>query len=345
MLFKLNMTDKSLDAVPYADLARLAHVEKDLENLMAENLFGTLFEEPPLFPFFQERSMQPEADIYALSARGDLVIFELKRSVADRDALSQLLGYAQKASQWRYADLQRMYCKYGEQSQNVELAEAHQLAFALEVALPEADFNREQHLWIVGNAADAGLVAAVDYWKRQGLSIDFFPYRVYELGSELHFEFFAKPYDTHTNPGDRKGVLFDTNRTYDESALKTMLRKKRISTFGGNEAVKYLARGDLVFYTHVGVGVVCAGEVRSSAPKKDDSAEQRELYHDVTFCTPIPEEVDDKMQAMPFRRVQEVTGKSFYWATTAKTPYLNFEEAEKLRDELNEFLAEPSATR
>ncbi len=53
--------------------------EKDLENLLAENLFNKLFEQACLFPFHQERRLQPEADVYALNEAGVVVIFELKR--------------------------------------------------------------------------------------------------------------------------------------------------------------------------------------------------------------------------------------------------------------------------
>ena len=41
---------------------------------------------------------------------------------------------------------------------------------------------------------------------------------------------------------------------------------------------------------------------------------------------------------MPFRKVREITGKSFYWARTIKVPYLSKEEAEKLVVELDKYL-------
>jgi hypothetical protein len=41
---------------------------------------------------------------------------------------------------------------------------------------------------------------------------------------------------------------------------------------------------------------------------------------------------------MPFRKVSEITGKSFYWARTIKVPYLSKEEADTLADELKAYL-------
>lgn len=81
MLYKLDKKDDkfaSLDPLPFQGLP----LEKELEDLLAQNLFDVLFEESNLMPIFQERAWQEEADIYALNRAGDLVIFELKRDGA-----------------------------------------------------------------------------------------------------------------------------------------------------------------------------------------------------------------------------------------------------------------------
>jgi len=44
------------------------------------------------------------------------------------------------------------------------------------------------------------------------------------------------------------------------------------------------------------------------------------------------------MQAMPFTKVSELTGKSFFWARTIKVPYLSRSEAENLAQELKLYL-------
>ena len=47
---------------------------------------------------------------------------------------------------------------------------------------------------------------------RKGTDI---PYRVYKIEGSYYFEFFSLPYDQHSNPGNAKGIIFDTNLTYD----------------------------------------------------------------------------------------------------------------------------------
>lgn len=335
MLFRMK-DNKSLEALPFLDFADLSKLEKDLENLLAENLFGTLFEEMPLLPFHQERPLQAEADIYALDSNGDVVVFELKRRVAGVGALEQLLRYAERADAWSFADLQRMFRTYS-RDEDPDLRKAHRDAFNLDKPLSPSDFNRNQRLVVIGSAADQNLVRSVTYWRGRGLDIDFLPYRIYRIGDANYFEFFAKPYDGHVNPGTMKGVLFDTNRSYEEvehGCLKSMIEKKRISAWGDRkDAVRSLSKGDLVFYSHRWVGLVAAARVDGVKVKEDED----ELYWDVNFLTPLPAEYAS-MRAMSFRDVTKVTGKSFFWARIQKVPYLTREEAEHLLSELTETL-------
>jgi len=75
MFYKLNLEgDKlsGLDPVPFYDLCQLKKIEKDLGNLLAENLLNKLFEDNALMPKYQEKSFDSLADIYALTEKGDL---------------------------------------------------------------------------------------------------------------------------------------------------------------------------------------------------------------------------------------------------------------------------------
>jgi hypothetical protein len=248
MLFRLTNDHQLLTPVGFLDFAELDKLEKDLENLIARNLFGTIYEEMRLLPFHQERARQGEADIYALNESGDIVVFELKRGIAGSGALEQLLRYAEHAGRWTYDEVDRKYQEYpSKEFENVDLQTAHKEAFGLETPLPKDTFNTNQHLKVVGNAADGDLVESVDFWQRKGISIDFLPYRLYRIGEELFFEFFAKPYDEHINPFTTKGVLFDTNRSYDDdpehvASFKAMLDKKRVAAYGSRkDAVRSLS--------------------------------------------------------------------------------------------------------
>ena len=336
MLYRLGSSkgkfDK-LEPIGFKDFSSFGKLEKDLEELIAKSILDVLFEESSIMPIFQERQYQAEADIYALNEKGELIIFELKRNAAGEGAVHQALRYAQDAGQWSYSKLQKKYRQYS--NTDTELTIAHQEAFNLEHALDAKEINNKQHLIIIGSAADDSLINAVDYWKKQGISIEFLPYRVYEIGEEKYFEFFALPYDRHKNPSDIKGVLFDTNRSWDEKSIWYMMENRLVAAFGdAKRFIEYVYPGDIVFFSHKWVGLVAAAKVNKGDIKAPDA---NTLYRDVTFITPIPKK-GEKIKAMPFKMVSEITGKSFFWARTIKVPYLSKEEAENLANELKLYL-------
>ena len=338
MLYKLESVNgrfNKLAPVVFKDFSNFGKSEKELEELIASSILDVLFEDSGLMPIFQERKFQPEADIYALNEKGELVIFELKRESANKYAVHQALRYAQDAGQWSYAKLQRKYHQYQKDApEKNELTQAHKNAFNLEHALEEKEINNKQHLFVIGSAADDSLIDAVDYWKKQGISIEFLPYRIYELGGEKYFEFFALPYDRHKNPGDVKGVIFDTNRTYDEESIWYMLENNRVAAFGdAKRFIEYVNPDDIVFFSHKWEGLVAAARVNKSDIKPDGDT----LYRDVKFITPVPKKGED-IHAMPFKKVSQITGKNFYWARTIKVPYLSKDESENLANELRVYL-------
>lgn len=332
MLYRLNSENDrftGLAPMQYTDFSHHGQLEKDLENLMSGSLMEVLFEEAPLLPVCQERSWQAEADIYALNEVGELVLFELKRGAAGENAVHQALGYAQQAAQWSFAELERRFQQYKEATQG--LLPAHQEAFALEHPLTPREINARQQLYIVGSASDEDLRTSVAYWRRQGVAIEFLPYRIYDLGGNHYFEFFSPPFDQHRNPADQKGVIFDTNRSWDEDAIWYMFENCRVAAFGdAMHSVERLAAGDLVFLSHRWTGLVGAGRVRSGPAKLDG---EETMYRDLEFLTPVPER-SGSLRAMPFRRVSETTGRTFFWARTIKVPYLQLDEADVLLDQL-----------
>lgn len=336
MLYKLSSTNGTFDRlepVAFKDFSSFGQLEKNLEDLIAGSILEILFEDASLMPIFQERQYQAEADVYALNREGDLTIFELKRGVAGEDAVHQALRYAQEAGQWTYAALEARYQQYT--GNELPLHKAHQEAFDLEHPLDAKEINGKQHLVVIGSAADETLIDAVDYWRRQGVSINFLPYRVYEVGGNQYFEFFALPYDKHKNPADTKGLLFDTNRSWDGESIWYMMENSRVAAFGdAKRFVEYVHPGDIVFFSHKWVGLVAAAKVRKGPVR---SPEPETLYRDVEFITPIPER-GKEVVGMPFGMVSEITGKSFFWARTIKVPYLTKDEAENLAKELRVYL-------
>ncbi len=341
MLYKLKTGGDglgSLEPLPFLDASDLQKREKHLENLLAEHLLDVLFEDAALLPIFQQRQGQAAADLYALTIKGDLVIFELKRGVAGEDAVLQVIRYAQQAGRWTFSELQRRYTEYLQFRglQEAALPSAHKEAFQLEHELLPSEFNRRQQLFVVGSAANVDLIEAVDYWKSRGLAVEFLPYRIYQIGDDSYFEFFSLPYDRHRNPATLKGVLFDTNRTYNEDAIWKMMEQSRVAAYDDVKyVVEYLNPRDIVFFCHERVGVVAAGEVLG--PVKKEGTEEE--YRDVVFLTQVPNRDVGIVRFMPASDVSRVTGKGFFWARTIKVPYLSREEAQNLLEELRNVLA------
>lgn len=305
--------------------------EKDLENLLANNLGDLYIEDGQLMPIFQEHQWQEEPDLCALDKDGNLIIFELKRGTVQGDTTIQVMRYAQAYGQKKYHELEQIYQKHKNTTQS--LIDAHAENFGIEDnPLSEDLFNKHQKMVIVGNSSDSSLMAAVDYWKAKQLDIDFLPYRFYKIGGDIYFDFFAKPYDYHINPRDRKGILFDTNRSYDEDSVWDMFAKSKISAYGNaSRYINSFNKGDYVLYYHKGWGVIGAGIIKTPTVREDTSKE--ELYHTVDLLTPAIKD-ESEIRNISASDLCELLGKNFYFASTIKSPYLSVEEAEKVIGEL-----------
>ena len=139
------------------------------------------------------------------------------------------------------------------------------------------------------------------------------------------------PYDRHQNPATQKGILFDTNRAYDEDSVWEMMENSRVAAYGGiKDVVVRLNPRDIVFFSHKGFGLIAAGRVRGGV--RDNGPDEK--YRDVEFLTPVPNRQQGILRYMPPQEVSLATGKSFYWARTIKVPYLNRDEADNLLREL-----------
>ncbi len=336
MLYKLGEKDGIFDSLEPVAFKNVP-LEKHLEDLLAKNLLDVLFEGNKLMPIFQERLRQEEADIYALNEQGDLVIFELKRGGADGGAVHQALRYCEKAAHWKYEHLQDMLATYTK-GENKDLQEAHSINFDLDHPLDKSAFNKQQRLIVVGSAASNELIRNVDYWKSKGIQIDFIPYRIYALNDEHYFEFFSIPYDTHSNPADRKGVLFDTCRSHIPESIWYMCENNRVAAFGDQaHVVTYLGMNDIVFLYHKWKGIVAAGRVASRV-KIDDVKDAK--YCDLEWLTAKPVKGED-LKAMSAAMIKKVLDRNFFWARTIKVPYLSVSESEILLDELIKHIGSP----
>lgn len=331
-----------VEKVPFHNINKVKGKEKDLENLLANHL-QDFFSDPVLMPISQERNWQEEPDLMALDENGTLYIFELKVGNVSDETVLQIIRYAQNFGVESYAKLDYFYqqwCCNTTDTPHTDLKTAHKDAFQLDAALPESQFNCKQKLILVGNTADSKLVQTVQYWQEKGVDIDFMPYRFYEIGGEMYFEFFAKPFDM-CSAQSKKGVLFDTNGTH--SGLQSVLdmlrgKKKKISAYGkANRFVDWLKKDDYVLYYQVGYGVIAAGIVTDNVAENLDGEERCRRVRLLTDAIQCEEDIC----AISPRELKELLGHGFFYANTIKRPYLSEEEAklviEKLKDKYEKY--------
>ncbi len=335
MLYQFKQAGKtlSLEAMRFYDYADIGNNEKDLENLLAQNLGKLYAENGQLMPIFQERPFQPEPDLLALDEAGNLVIFELKRSNVNEDTTIQIMRYTQKYGRKEYTELDRLYKGYkGKEDANDILAEEHQVIFGLEKPLPRENFNQKQIMIIVGSSSDVKLIEAITYWKDKGIDIDFLPYRLYNIHGEMFFEFFAKPYDYHINPKDKKGIIFIINKT--NNVVWDMFKNRRVSAYGeaGVDLNKF-NQEDYIFYYYGGKGVIGAGLIKSNKIREDKANE--EMYLDVELLTPELRKEED-IQAIALEDLAKLLGGKNFLLTTAAKPYLSEIDSKILVNELRQ---------
>lgn len=95
MLYYLDDSVRTnIKAVKLLTLDDIGWTEKDLENLISENI-AKLIPENQLMVLFQEKPFLEAADIYALDKEGNLYIFELKRWKSNQENILQVLRYGQ----------------------------------------------------------------------------------------------------------------------------------------------------------------------------------------------------------------------------------------------------------
>ena len=250
MLYKLK--ENKLESIAFEDFGSIGRKEKELESIFAQNLEMIYGEYGILFPIFQERQWKGEPDLCALDKEGNLIIFEFKRSDVPEGTTNQIMRYTEIYGQKSYDDLNFIYKNYISKKDgqvNMELVDAHREAFALEEPLKLECFNRKQKMIIIGSSMDHKLAKTVDYWKSKGISIDFIPYRLFEIQGEYYLEYFAKPYDYVLNVGNVRGILFDTNLTYDTDAIWDMFKGNKISAYDErSRCVGYFNKNDYDFY-------------------------------------------------------------------------------------------------
>lgn len=124
----------------------------------------------------------------------------------------------------------------------------------------------------------------------------------------------------------RKGIIFDTNKSYDDDSQEYMFSHNRVSAWG--DARKFVDRfneGDYVLYYEKGKGVIAVGEITSPTSLSDGE----EQYQTVSMIVQ-----PNNCKFLKPGDLKTLMGKGFYFASTIKVPYLSEDEVNMVIKEL-----------
>lgn len=274
-----------LVSVQQSSLEEAGWSEKDLEDMLAENL-PKILREDYLMVIFQERLGKAEPDLLALDETGRLHIFELKRWEAEEENIIQVLRYGQKFGQYDYERLNDLFVKHikkiGGTDRTSDLQKEHQQYFELSAPLELDKFNYEQRFVVITDGLDLPTVRAINYWRDRGLPVKALVYRVYKVNNEFLFDFNPySPVEEDIGEGRRtRNWVVNTNATYMERAYRQMLNGNKASAYYSRKhAVDNIQKGDKVFLYHVGSGIIAYGFAKDKFQEKDFSGDKGEEHY------------------------------------------------------------------
>jgi hypothetical protein len=208
----------------------------------------------------QSRQWQEEPDLMAVDKSGNLYIFELKAWEAHSSNLLQVLRYGQIFGSSKYEDLDLLFKRATDSAQS--LLHAHEAKF--EVKLEDNKFNLRQVFVVMTNGLDYQTREAVRYWRRTGLDVRPWVYRVYQGGAdEMLLE--ISPFRVTDNPYEDLAegyYILNTNFRHSKEDHNDMLNNAKAAAYFDpwKYKIERLAKGDVVFLFHSGVGIVAVGE-------------------------------------------------------------------------------------
>ncbi len=106
-------------------------------------------------------------DLLGLDRTGNSAVIELKRDRTPRETIAQALEYASYIEQLDYNQLERIYQNYTENKEE-SLSDQHRTFFDLEEGDP-VNFNKEQHIIVVGSDISREIRQQASYLNRKGI--------------------------------------------------------------------------------------------------------------------------------------------------------------------------------
>lgn len=160
----------------------------------------------------------------------------------------------------------------------------------------------------------------------------------YGVSKEQHLKLFEcvltnKPIEkivesnTPPSPKPKRGIIFDTNQSYNDAAVEEMLGATQpcVTAFGkAAEKINNLNIGDVIFYYHKGIGIIAVGEVIGPVIFNEFTGEKRRNVK--LIISPVRNKnsfVGVKVNSDFRNQVKsENSNKKFRLDRTMKVPYL-----------------------
>ena len=140
---------------------------------------------------------------------------------------------------------------------------------------------------------------------------------------------------------EARGILFDTNKAYDESAVWDMMENSKISAYGN---LQYLIDGlnpeDIIFFYQSGKGIIAAGKVTEG--NAIENPENDEKYCNVIFSTQVPNQEEGIINFLRPEEITQVTNRTFAYISTIKYPILDQAQSANLLKAVIERVGKPS---
>jgi len=143
------------------------HREEDLEYLLESNPDAILDEELMIIGRQVITNLNTSLDLLGLDRTGNSAVIELKRDRTPRDTIAQTLEYASYIEQLNYNQLERIYQNYTDNKEE-SLADQHRTFFNLEEG-DAVNFNKEQHIIVVGSNISKEIRQQASYLNRKGI--------------------------------------------------------------------------------------------------------------------------------------------------------------------------------
>lgn len=313
MIFQFDKAQKSISPLSHSSIVEsIGGLEADLEGFLKSSIGDSIF--PEYLIFGNERKYQAEADLFGISADGDLILFELKTKGAyDRGKIYQAMDYAQMFSHWRYAEMEAHFhkCFPGLAFPLSELFLRH---FGFK--LSESDFNRHQKIIIISNASSISTSRVAKYWNRSGIDIREYFYRFFEVSGKLLFELSD---DIYTQQ-DTYNCMINTCSTHFPDAYLELVKKQGVAAWGDKMPVigEWLKKANIFLY-HNGYGIIAAGV--GTAHHQDSFNEEYKINERFLklerFITGVDVGSGEIKKYLSAGEIRKTLGRDLFFATTA----------------------------